>query len=291
MKSTTKISLTALLWLSLAGCDRTDSLQPALPLEVSAEIAGAHTRVETADRNETNYDKRTNFVVDDEIDINKVGESPSVLVRYKKNTKGWAPATDVTSITTNGSGETFFASYPPGVTAILSNQSTHTNFWKSNRLTSKATATANRVNFQFAPAAARITIIVTYAKNTTNTAVGAKITGTNVCTDPNTPGEIQLLCTSSEATRHTYTGIINPREVTAANPYTISVTSNPGGTGTADVTQSYTEKGNASGSTTFALQPGYEYQYNFTSTSELILSSVTVKDFESTDETDVGPAT
>lgn len=289
MKSTTKISLTALLWLSLAGCDRTDSLQPALPLEVSAEIAGAHTRAMT-DEHETDYDKRTNFVVDDEIDINKGSEPTSGAVRYKKNAKGWAPATDGTSITTNG-GETFFASYPPEFTAILSDQSTHTNFWKSNRLTSKATATANRVNFQFAPAAARITIIVTYAKETTNTAKNAKVTGTDVCTETDKTGELQLLCTSGEATRHTYTGIINPREVTAANPYTISVTSNPGGTGTADVTQSYTEKGNASGSTTFALQPGYEYQYNFTSTSELILSSVTVKDFDPTDETDVGPAT
>ncbi len=290
MNSTTKISLTALLWLSLVGCDRTDSLQPALPLEVSAEIAGAHTRVETTDEHATDYDKRTNFVVGDEININKGTESTNDAVLYTKNAKGWAPVTGSNSITTTG-GETFFASYPPKFTAILSNQSNYTDFWKSNRLTSTATATANRVNFQFAPAAARITIIVTYAKNTTNTAVGAKITGTDVCTETDKTGELQLLCTSGEATRHTYTGIINPREVTAANPYTISVTSNPGGTGTADVTQSYTEKGNASGSTTFALQPGYEYQYNFTSTSELILSSVTVKDFESTDETDVGPAT
>lgn len=290
MKPTTKISLTALLWLSLAGCDRTDSPQPALPLEVSAEIAGAHTRV-TTDRDETNYDKRTNFVVGDEININKGTESTKDAVLYTKNAKGWAPATGNSSITTTG-GEDFFASYPPKFTAILSDQSIPTNFWLSNRLTSTKKATANRVDFQFAPAAARITIVVTYTEGTTNTAISAKITGTDVCTEAGKTGELKLLCTGSDPTRHTYTCIINPIEVVdTSHPYTISVTSNPGGNGVADVTQSYTEKGNPSGEAPFQLLPGYEYQYNFTSTSELILSSVTVKDFESTTETDVGPAT
>ncbi|MCD8080856.1 MAG: fimbrillin family protein [Bacteroides sp.] len=291
MKSTTKISLTALLWLSLAGCDRTDSPQPALSLEVSAEIAGAHTRA-TTDRDETNYDKRTNFVVDDEININKGSQPASDVVRYKKNTKGWAPVDREKQLTTNGTGEDFFASYPPEFTAILSDQTSYTNFWLSNRLTSTKKATANRVDFLFAPAAARITIVVTYTEGTTNTAKGAQIAGTNVCTESGKTNEIQLLCTGKEDTRHTYTCIINPIEVVdTSHPYTISVTSNPGGDGVADVTQSYTEKGNATGTESFKLLPGHEYQYNFTSTSELILSSVTVKDFDPTTETDVGPAT
>lgn len=279
----------ALLLLSLACCDRADSLQPAMPLEVSAEIAGAHTRATTTDKDETNYDKITAFENGDQINIYKGKTATGNATLYTKGTNGWAPASGASSITTTG-GETFFASYPPEFTAILSNQSTHTNFWLSNRLTSTATATANRVNFQFAPAAARITIIVTYTKGTTNAAKSAKVTGTDVCTETGNTGELQLLCTSAEATRHTYTGIINPREVTGSNPYKISVTSNAGGGEATDVTQSYTEKGNSTG-TPFTLQPGYEYQYNFTSTSELILSSVTVKDFTSTGETEVGPAT
>lgn len=181
---------------------------------------------------------------------------------------------------------------PPEFTAILSDQTSYTNFWKSNRLTSTKKATANRVDFQFAPAAARITIVVTYTEGTTNTAISAMITGTDVCTESGKTNEIKLLCTGEEATRHTYTCIINPIGVVdTSHPYTISVTSNPGGNGVADVTQSYTEKGNPSGEAPFQLLPGYECQYNFTSTSELILSSVTVKDFDPTIETDVGPAT
>lgn len=291
MNSTTKISLTALLWLSLAGCDRTDSPQPALPLEVSAEIAGAHTRVEATDEHATDYDKRTNFVVGDGININKGTESTKDAVLYTKNAKGWAPVDRENQLTTNGTGEDFFASYPPEFTAILSDQSNPTNFWLSNRLTATKKATANHVDFLFAPAAARITIIVTYDKNTTNAAKGAKITGTGVCTEAGNTGEINLLCTGSEATRHTYTCIINPIEVTASHPYTISVTSNPGGSGTPDVTQSYKDEGKTDTGDAFTLLSGHEYQYIFTSTSELILSSVTVKDFVSTDETDVGPAT
>lgn len=240
MNSTTKISLTALLWLSLAGCDRTDSPQPALPLEVSAEIAGAHTRVETTDRDETNYDKRTNFEVGDEININKGNQPTSDVVRYKKNTKGWAPVDREKQLKTDGTGEEFFASYPPEFTAILSDQSTPTYFWLSNHLTSQATATANHVDFLFAPAAARITIIVTYDKNTTNAAKGAQIAGTGVCTDPTNTDEIQLLCTGSEPTRHTYTCIINPMEVTESHSYKISVTSNPGGSGTPPTRHTYT---------------------------------------------------
>lgn len=291
MNSTTKISLTALLWLSLAGCDRTDSPQPALPLEVSAEIAGAHTRA-TTDRDETNYDKRTNFVVDDEININKGSQPTSDVVCYKKNTKGWAPVDRENQLKTDGTGEDFFASYPPDFTAILSDQSTPTYFWLSNRLIATKKATANHVDFLFAPAAARITIIVTYTEGTTNEAKGAQIAGTGVCTETGKTDEIQLLCTGSEARRHTYTCIINPMEVTESRPYKISVTSQVKGAEKTE-THSYTEKGKPiPGETgTFKLLSGHEYQYIFTSTSELILSSVTVKDFDPTDETDVGPAT
>lgn len=260
---------TVLLLALAAGCTRADSL-PAVPLEVSADIAGTHTRAIDA----TNYEKK-NFEAGDLITIRKTTAADATAISYKKGTNGWIPAT-ADKILTSG-GEAFFASYPPEFTSILSDQSTPTNFWQSNRLTSTATATANRVKFTFAPAAAKITIIVIYMVN--NTAVSASVTGTNVCTESGKTNSLQLLCTSKESRRHTYTGILNTG---ATSPYTISVKTQPSG-GSVE-TKTYTD-------TSLTLQPGYEYQYTFTATTELILSSIVVKEFTSTDEVDAGPAT
>lgn len=82
--------------------------------------------------------------------------------------------------------------------------------------------------------------------------------------------------------RHTYSGIFSPD---AATSYLISVTASPFGTRT------YQEKG---GGLTF--QAGYEYQYTFTGTNELNLTSVVVTEFlpgfSTTDgEEDAGNAT
>lgn len=262
---------TVLLLALAAGCTRADSL-PAVPLQVSADIAGAHTRAIDA----TNYEKK-NFEAGDRITIRKATAADATAISYKKGTNGWIPAT-ADKIVTSG-GEAFFASYPPEFTSILSNQSTPTSFWQSNRLTSTATATANRVKFTFAPAAAKITIIVIYMVN--NTAVSASVTGTNVCTESGKTGSLQLLRTSAEAKRHTYTGILNTG---VTFPYTISVKTQP--SGGAEETKTYEESG-----TSLTLQPGYEYQYTFTATTELILSSIVVKEFTPTNEVDAGPAT
>lgn len=264
--------------LSLTCCDRAGSL-PALPLEVSAEIAGTHTRA-TIDA--SNYDKKDRFENGDLIKIRKKTAQESTAITYIKKDNGWAPNVENSQLTTSG-GEEFFASYPTEFSAILSDQTSYANFWKSNQLTSTATATANRVNFTFAPAAARITIIVIYQAN--NTAVSATVTGSNVCTEAGHTGELKLLRTSGEPLRHTYTGIINLIMPTASSPYKISVATTVGGT---SQTKTYTEKGDPA----ITFQAGYEYQYTFTATTELILSSVTVKEFTSTGApTDVGSAT
>lgn len=263
---------TVLLLALAAGCTRADSL-PAVPLEVSADIAGAHTRAIDA----TNYEKK-NFEAGDRITIRKTTATDATAISYKKGTNGWIPANAANQILTSG-GEAFFASYPPEFTSILSDQSTPTSFWQSNRLTSTATATANRVKFTFAPAAAKITIIVIYMVN--NTALGALVEGTNICTESGKTGSLQLLCTSKEPKRHTYTGILNTG---VTFPYTISVKTQP--SGGVEETKTYKENG-----TSLTLQPGYEYQYTFTATTELILSSIVVKEFTPTDEVDAGPAT
>lgn len=267
------LAATTVLLLALAaGCTRADSL-PAVPLEVSADIAGTHTRAIDA----TNYEKK-NFEAGDLITIRKATAADATAISYKKGTNGWIPANAANQIVTSG-GEAFFASYPPEFTSILSDQSIPTNFWQSNRLTSTATATANRVKFTFAPAAAKITIIVIYMVN--NTAVSASVTSTNVCTESGKTNSLQLLCTSKEPRRHTYTGILNTG---VTFPYTISVKTQP--SGGVEETKTYKEYG-----ASLTLQPGYEYQYTFTATTELILSSIVVKEFTSTDEVDAGPAT
>lgn len=268
------------LLLSLTCCDRAASL-PALPLEVSAEIAGTHTRA-TIDA--SNYDKKDRFKNGDLIKIRKSTAEESTAITYIKKDNGWAPNVENSQLTTTGKEE-FFASYPTEFSAILSDQTSYGSFWKSNQLTATATATANRVDFTFAPAAARITIIVRYEAD--NKAVSATVTGSNVCTEIGKTGELKLLCTDNELRRHTYTGIINLITPTESFPYTISVT-----TTVADQTETktYTDKGKGDPPITF--QAGYEYQYTFTTTTELILSSVTVKEFISTGEpTDIGSAT
>lgn len=247
------------------------------PLEVSAGIAGVHTRAE-GDKNAGNYEKKGNFETGDLITIRKKTDSESAAVPYVKGTDGWVPEVSTKQILTTGN-EVFFASYPSEFNSILSDQSTYTNFWKSNRLTSTATATANRVKFEFSPAAAKITIVVIYEAD--NSAVEAKVAGAGVCTESGKTGNLQLLLTSDEPKRHTYTGIISTG---TSFPYTITVVTSVGGK---QETKSYEEVGGNG----FTLQAGYEYQYTFTTTSELILSSVVVKEFLSGGTQDVGSAT
>ena len=160
----------------------------------------------------------------------------------------------------------------------MANQSTPTNFWKSNRLTATAAATGNRVSFSFALATCKITIIVSFQVD--NSSGSAKVTGKGLCSGNAT--EETLLKTSEAVRRHTYSGIFSPK---AATSYTISVTASPFGTRT------YQEKGSG-----LTFHAGYEYQYTFTGTNELNLTSVVVTEFlpgfSGTDgEEDVGNAT
>lgn len=251
-----------LLLLLMAGvfasCTQ-DGAGVATPLEVSAEIGNPQTRAN--DPHLSDYDKKK-FVTDDVIKISKTG---STDVNYKRTAAGnWTPSVPTTPMTTTGSGETFTATFPNDFSSILANQSTPTNFWKSNRLTATAAATGNRVSFSFAPAACKITVIVSFQADNTNGS--ATVAGNGLCSGNSATAEtITLLKTSESSKRHTYAGIFSPK---AAASYTISVKASALGTRT------YKEKGAG-----LTLQAGYEYQYTFTATSELILTSVVVKDF------------
>ena len=266
-----------LLLLLMAGifasCTQ-DGAGIATPLEVSAEIGNPQTRAD--DPHLSDYDKKK-FVTDDVIKISKGATD----VNYKRTAAGgWAPSVSTTPMTTTG-GETFTATFPNDFSSILADQSTPTNFWKSNRLTATATATGNRVSFSFAPAACKITIIVSFQVD--NSSGSAKVAGKGLCSGNKTTEEtITLLKTSEAVRRHTYSGIFSPD---AATSYLISVTASSFGTRT------YQEKGSG-----LTFQAGYEYQYTFTGTNELNLTSVVVTEFlpgfSTTDgEEDAGNAT
>ena len=204
----------------------------------------------------SDYDKKK-FVTDDVIKISKTG---STDVNYKRTAAGnWTPSVSTTPMTTTGSGETFTATFPNDFSSILANQSTPTNF---------------------ALATCKITIIVSFQVD--NSSGSAKVTGKGLCSGNATEETITLLKTSEAVRRHTYSGIFSPK---AATSYTISVTASPFGTRT------YQEKGSG-----LTFHAGYEYQYTFTGTNELNLTSVVVTEFlpgfSGTDgEEDVGNAT
>ena len=209
-----------LLLLLMAGvfasCTQ-DGAGVATPLEISAEIGNPQTRVD--DSHLSDYDKKK-FVTDDVIKISKTG---STDVNYKRTAAGaWIPSVPTAPMTTTGSGETFTATFPNDFSSILENQSTPANFWKSNRLIATATATGNRVSFSFAPAACKITIIVSFLVD--NSSGSAEVTGKGLCSGNATEETITLLKTSEAVRRHTYSGIFSPK---AATSYTISVTASP----------------------------------------------------------------
>lgn len=233
-----------------------ESAGVALPLDVSAGIGAPHTRA--SDSHASDYDKRS-FVTGDVIKISKGGTS----INYRRTAAGnWTPDAD-TPMTTTGS-ESFTATFPPDFSNIQADQSTPTGFWKSNQLSSVATSTGNYVRFSFAPAACKITVVVIYKAD--NTATSATVAGKGLSSGNNSSAEsISLLKTSESLRRHTYAGIFSP---SASNAYTISVSASVLGTRT------YVEKGSG-----LTLRAGYEYQYTFTATDELLLTSVVVKEF------------
>lgn len=96
-----------------------------------------------ADSHADDYDKRE-FVANDTIRITD-GTKTADYQRMVTGTTGtWQPVSGQTALTTTGS-ETFTASYPTAFTQILTDQSTATNFWKSNKLTATGYSMAIRL--------------------------------------------------------------------------------------------------------------------------------------------------
>lgn len=258
------------LCFGLAGCSAGQVLDEAHPIEIEATIpAQTKAGVDVA-----SLEKKA-FANNDLITVSK---NPSSSADYKYTNGRWLPNTG-TVLSTTGDEE-FTASWQPtGFAGIQKDQNTADNYQKSYALTAKATASANLVQFRFAPAAAKITIVVTY---TTDSKDGsASITGDNLLDEINTGQTINFLSVTNTDKKHTFMGLVFPGTKT----YTISVTSTPQ-SGSSEETKTHTEASKE-------LKAGHNYTYNFSTDSRslLILNSVTVTEFKTGETTIVGDAT
>lgn len=260
----------------LAACSQEDALPR--PLEVSAEVGNPATRA--TDAHADDYDKRE-FVAGDVIRITDGTKSANYQRVVTGTTGTWQPASGQTALTTTGS-ETFTASYPTAFTRILADQHTAINFWQSNRLTAKGVLDGNKATFSFAPEAAKVTLVVKYGNNDSDKKLSgtASLEGTGIATDVSTSETINAYGASAAGTsalQHTYVAIVKP----GSRTFVIKVKAGDSG----ETEKKYTDKA------AHTLKAGYNYQYNFTSTNELILNGITVERFVETTETDVGNAT
>lgn len=244
------------------------------PLEITADIepqtraAGTEPGV-TA----TNYDKRA-FVTNDRIRVTNSNKAATTADYYYDGTR-WLPVNASGSGITTTGGETFTAFYPVSFATIQAIQTSYEAFWKSNKLVASKTAEGNKVIFNFKPAAAKITVVVEYS-DATRTGEYVKVSGTAVLTGSSSVSEeITLLKLVNKGTKHTYVGIINPGD---SKTYTITVKA-----------ESYTAQ--SYGPVTKKLIAGHNYIYNFSSTNNLILNSVSVVGFNDQPEVSGGDAT
>ncbi|WP_455640579.1 hypothetical protein [Parabacteroides sp.] len=288
--------------LLLGNCSSEEPVEPVptagKPLEVNASISGP-TRADYSTSN--GYDK-TAFIEGDVIAITPDSKSTSYSYTYQSDI--WKPVATTDSIKVTGNTE-FTASYPASFTEILANQSLSetvnevkdpfASYKKSNQFIATATSENNLIYFEFAPAAAKIRLVITYPDGETHTGVSAKITGEKVLNNTNTGNPdtgsknqtITLLPITTEGQTHVYVGIVYPG---VNKSYTITVEENKvesteaGSTTTTTLTHTHNESSRT-------LVAGTEYTYNFSSNSNLILNSVTVTEFVNGGNQNLGNAT
>lgn len=250
-------------------------LSEALHMEVHAEIKSSSTVTKADDVHANDYDK-SSFAENDEISI-YLSSSPSDKRTYKKlSGDQWIPAAGVTALEASD-GQTFIATYPTEFTGILADQTTATNFWGSNQLKAEATAVHNKVNFTFAPAFAKVTITIIYSD--ANVATEATISATGIQTGGNATETIELFKNSADESNNKFgfIGIIHPG---ASGKYTISIKysdSSSSPTGTQSIELQISDLPEVAGKHNFLA--GHNYNYTFTSSTNLILNNVTVTSF------------
>lgn len=259
--------IVACFWLP--GCSSEQPLGEMQPLEIEATIPGL-TKADTPL-------EKTAFVADDSITVSK-SSTTSAVYKFDATNSRWLPKVG-TGLSTTGN-EAFTASWKPeGFTAILSDQQTAGHYQKSYELTASATASANLVQFSFAPAAAKITIVVNYALESSGGS--ASITGSHLLSSDDGDQTINFWPLQATGKKHTFVGLVFPG---SGKSYQISVVATPSDGSPETKTHSMTGK---------TLKAGYNYTYNFSTdnTPNLILNSVTVTDFKPETDTNVGEAT
>lgn len=269
--SATVVCLAGCLGAWLSACTTGEEpVAAGQPLEIAASITPL-TRA-TAD-----YEK-TDFSDGDQINVGAAADAVNTTYRYDLAKDRWLPVKGV-DLTTSGKSTTFYAAYPTGFTAILSDQSLVENYKVSNQLKANTTTAGNYVQFSFAPAAAKITLSVIYSDNT-HEGISATLTGSNLISSGST-APITFYKVSATGKTHTYVAIVRPGTLS----YTITVNSNQTSSSPAVAdNRMYTQ-------TSKELKAGYNYIYNFSSTNDFILNGVQVKPFQEMGTTDVGSAT
>lgn len=263
--------------------ERTASLP--LPLEVSACIAANDGKPQTRTEptlTEANYDRKE-FEEGDVIKITKAGNTATDAL-YRNDGTHWKIYSGGTPLTTTG-GDSFTALFPRDFTAIQEDQTNITGFFNSNKLQATATSVDNHLALSFTHVFAKITLVITYATETTPNIAEIEGIGMRSGTTGTKTEKVSLYRTSGSTTgkQHSYVGIVHPGDYKNSK-YTIRVTT--GTTGSTE-TKSYTEKDEAR----LVLLAGYNYQFTFTTTNELILTGVTISEFDAQPETDTGSAT
>lgn len=277
--------------LLLGSCTSEEPIDPAptagSPLEINASISPLTRAGEKAN----DYDK-TKFVEGDVIAITPTSTSTSTSHSYTYQSDIWRPLEEKDSIKVQGN-TVFTASYPTPFEGIQSDQSKSetvndtknkfASYQKSNQFTATATSTGNQINFAFAPAAAKIRLVITYPTGETHTGGSVTITGNKLLNDTDEEQTITLLPITESGQTHVYVGIVYPGE---NKSYKITVkenrTENSGGS--SEITHTHNESSRT-------LVAGIEYTYNFSSNSNLILNSVTVNGFGNGGNHNLGDAT
>lgn len=154
-------------------------------------------------------------------------------------------------------------------------QSTKEKYLMSNKLVAEATVVGNHLSLKFKHAFAKLTVVVNY---------GEELIPNNAIFD-----RTFTLCRTSEAAGkvHSYVGIIKP--TTPETPLTswqIEVTTSTAG-GATDTKRHIADLS----SSPLHIRAGYNYRLTFSATDELILTGVTVLDFDGQPEEDMGSAT
>ena len=264
-----------------------DNTSEGKELVVSAEIipSGESKAVGAA----TNGTDKLSFVKEDQILITRSGKS----MAYKLSDKNqWLPQTDGENLAADGTEQTYTASFPHDFANIQEGQNEAaasgalSNYEKSNKLISEVTTASNYVPFKFSHAFSKITVIVAYKNKRKN--VSAKLVGKNIRTSEaaaTTDETIKMLRTSptgeTASVNHTFICILNPG---TSRGFTLTV-SGQEENGTAVADEIYTQKGKE-------FKAGFNYVYNFSSNDNLILTGVTVVDFDSAgDDYNAGNAT